>query len=95
MHRVLTSMMRPVILIILAVLLCTGFAEAALSDHPVVTGITGPGYISFDENGAPTGSYKYTATVTCGSPPYTYKWMNPAGFKTLYEGQDLSTVTFR
>jgi uncharacterized membrane protein YgcG len=93
MHRATPFLVRHPVLMILAFLLCTGPAGAALSDHPVITGISGPGYIAFDENGAATGSYTYTATVTCGSPPYTYKWMNPAGFKTLYEGQGLSTVT--
>jgi hypothetical protein len=93
MHRASSPMVRLSILLVLAVLLCTGPAGAALSDHPVITGISGPGSIRFDENGAPTGSYKYTAYVTCGSPPYTYKWMNPAGFKTLQEGVGLDTVT--
>jgi hypothetical protein len=93
MPQAFSFLMRSGGLIILALLFCTGSAGAALSDHPVVTGISGPAYISFDANGAPTGSYKYTATVTCGSPPYTYKWMNPAGMKTLYEGQGLNTIT--
>jgi hypothetical protein len=78
---------------ILVLLLCTGIAEAALSDHPVVTGISGPDHIALNDQGQPAGSYTFTAHVTCGSPPYTYKWMNPPGMKTLYEGTEYSTVT--
>ena len=53
------------------VLLCTAMSGAVLAD-PVITGISGPDHIVINEQGIPTGSYKYTATVTCGSPPYTY-----------------------
>ncbi len=76
---------------ILTLLLCTGITGAALSDHPVVSGISGPNNL---EGGyGATGSYVFMATVSGGSPPYTYKWMNPPGIKTLYEGKQYSTVT--
>lgn len=93
MHRSLIMPEKPVVLLLLAMLWCSGFASAALSDHPVVTGIDGPGSILLNDQGPPTGSYTFTAHVSCGSPPYTYKWTNPPGLKTLYEGKDYSTVT--
>ena len=74
----------------LAFLLCTGIAGAALSDHPVVNGISGPDHLN-DWYG-PTGSYTFKATVSGGTPPYSYKWMNPPGMKTLFEGKQYGTV---
>jgi hypothetical protein len=75
---------------ILAFLLCSGITCAALSDHPVVSGISGPDHLN-DWYG-PTGSYTFTATVSGGTPPYSYKWMNPPGMKTLFEGKQYGTV---
>jgi hypothetical protein len=75
---------------ILAFLLCTGITGAALSDHPVVNGISGPDHLN-DWYG-PTGSYTFMVTVSGGTPPYSYKWMNPPGMKTLFEGKQYGTV---
>jgi hypothetical protein len=75
---------------ILALLLCTGITGAALSDHPVVNGISGPDHLN-DWYG-PTGSYTFKAIVSGGTPPYSYKWMNPPGMKTLYQGTQYGTV---
>jgi hypothetical protein len=75
---------------ILALLLCTGISGAALSDHPVVNGISGPDHLN-DWYG-PTGSYTFRAIVSGGTPPYSYKWMNPPGLKVLYQGTQYGTV---
>jgi hypothetical protein len=75
---------------VLAFLLCTGITGAAPSDHPVVNGISGPDHLN-DWYG-PTGSYTFKATVSGGTPPYSYKWMNPPGMKTLYQGTQYGTV---
>jgi hypothetical protein len=78
---------------VLAILLCTDIAGAALSDHPVVTGISGPSYLSKDDQGVYYGTYTFTATVTCGTPPYTFKWINPKiSPKPIFEGTQYSTV---
>ena len=75
---------------IFALLFCAGSAGAAPSDHPVVNGITGPDHLN-DWYG-PTGSFTFKAVVSGGTPPYTYKWMNPPGMKTLFEGKQYGTV---
>ena len=75
---------------VLAFLLCTGITGAALSDHPVVNEISGPDHLN-DWYG-PMGSYTFKATVSGGTPPYSYKWMNPPGMKTLYQGTQYGTV---
>ncbi len=93
MHQAFSSLGRFSVLITLALLLCTGSAGAALSDHPVVTGISGPSYLTKDDQGVWYGTYTFTATVTCGSPPYTYKWINPKiSPKPIFEGTQYSTV---
>jgi len=76
---------------ILTILFCAGIGSAATSDHPVVSGISGPEKLN--DGFGPTESYVFSATVSGGSPPYSYKWMNPPGIKTLYEGKEYSTVT--
>ncbi len=90
MQRSLLSVRYLCAVAILSFLFCMGITSAALSDHPVVNGISGPDHLN-DWYG-PTGSYTFIATVTGGTPPYSYKWMNPPGMKTLYEGKQYSTV---
>jgi hypothetical protein len=89
MHR----LHHPCLYAVLAVMLlvCTGISSAAPSDHPVVTAITGPN--NLNDGFQPTGSYVFMASVAGGSPPYTYKWTNPPGIKTLFEGKEYSSVT--
>jgi hypothetical protein len=77
-------------LLVFFLLCCTGIGSAAPSDHPVVTSIVGPN--NLDNGYGPTGSYTFIASVSGGSPPYTYKWMNPPGVKTLFEGKEYASV---
>jgi hypothetical protein len=77
-------------LLVFFLLCCTGISSAASSDHPVVTSIVGPN--NLDNGYGPTGSYTFIASVSGGSPPYTYKWMNPPGVRTLFEGKEYASV---
>jgi hypothetical protein len=89
MHRFLSPYLLGIAMI--SLLFCTAVCTAAVSDHPVVTAITGPN--NLNDGYGPTGSYVFMAAVSGGTPPYTYKWMNPPGMKTLFEGKEYASVT--
>lgn|GEM_PF-4073369 len=70
MHRLFHPYRFAILVVML--LVCTGVSSAAPSDHPVVTAITGPN--NLNDGYMPTGSYVFMASVSGGSPPYTYRW---------------------
>lgn len=77
-------------ILVVILLFCAGISSAASSDHPVVTAITGPNNLNDGFN--PTGSYVFMASVSGGSPPYSYRWFVVPD-TTIFEGKEYARAT--